>query len=257
MKNDPRFKSIALQAVMKAGKLLEKNYKKKINISYKKDLTPLTDIDLEANRIIIDLIRKNFPLHNILSEESGGVFGKEFTWIIDPLDGTRNYILGFPFFSVSLALVKKNEPILGIIFNPISKELYFAEKGRGAYLNGKKIKVNKVNKLSNSVFHFNRGKGSKLESGLKILLKIAPYIKTIRCSGSPDLDLCPIASGRGEGYIVNKPHCYDIISGAFIDKEAGAKITDFNGKSWQIDSGNVLITNGKIHNRILKIIKAK
>lgn len=254
---DPNFRKVAIQAVKKAGEILKKNFRKEINVRYKKDLTPLTDIDLRANEAIVGLIKKNFPSFNILSEESGGNYGKEFTWVIDPLDGTRNYIMGFPFFSVALALLRKKEPILSVVFNPISRELYLAEKGKGAYLNRHKIKVNRINNLSKVVLHFNKGKGADLESELKTLIKIAPYIRTIRYYGSSDLDICSVASGKVEGYLVNKPHYSDIIPGALIVKEAGGKVTDFDGKDWQIDTNNALITNGKIHNQILKLIKTK
>ena len=172
MKTNPKFKKVAILAVKKAGGILKKNFRKKINISYKKDLTPLTSVDLMSDKIITGLIKKNFPSHGILSEENGENFGKEFTWIVDPLDGTTNYILGLPLFAVSLALIKGKEPILSAVFNPITEELYLAEKGRGAYLNGRKIRVNRMNNLSRVILHFDRG--TDLEGGLKMINKIAP-----------------------------------------------------------------------------------
>lgn len=255
MKSNPEFKKVALIAIQKAGKILKKNFGKKISIAYKKDLTPLTSIDLAANQTIIGLIKKNFPSHNIISEESRGTFGKEFTWIIDPIDGTTNYTLGVPLFAVSLTLIKGREPILSIIFNPITKELYFAEKGKGAYLNSQRIKVNRTNNLSRVNLHFDRG--TDLEDGLKAVIKIAPRIRTVRFYGSPDSDICSIASGKNEGFLNSKAHYHDIIAGAFIVKEAGGKVTDFRGRDWQINANNVLITNGKIHNKIIKLINKK
>lgn len=212
-------------------------------------------MDLKANEIIIKIIKRNFPLHGIISEESEGSFGKEFTWIIDPLDGTRNYTIGFPFFSVSLALLRKREPILGVVFNPMSRELYLAEKSSGACLNSKKIKVNKINNLSKVILSFN--KGQDLEGGLKILTKIAPHIRTFRFWGSVHLEMCQVASGKIEGCLASKIAFYDAIAGAFIVKEAGGRVTDFAGKDWQINTKNILVTNRKIHNQLLKLIKSK
>lgn len=255
MKINPNFKKIAIQAAKEAGKILEKNFGRITKIYIKKDLDFVTNVDLEADKTIIKIIKRNFPSHNIVSEESGGTFGKGFTWVVDPLDGTTNYILGVPFFSVSLALLKKREPILATVFNPASKELYLAEKGKGAYLNQKKIRINKIRKLSRIILSFNKGKD--LEGGLKILTKIAPHIKTFRCWGSNNLEICQVAAGKIGGYITKKPIYHDNIAGAFIVKEAGGKVTDFNEKIYTSDSENLLITNGKIHNQLLKLIKIK
>lgn len=255
MKINPKFKKVAIQSIKEAGRVLKKNFRKNIKVFFKKDLTPITDVDLKANEIIVKIIKKNFPSHGIVSEESGGRFGKEFIWIIDPLDGTRNYTKGFPFFSVSLALLKEREPILGIVFNPLNGELYLAEKGEGAYLNGEKIKVNKINNLSKVILSFN--KGQDLEGGLRILMKIAPHIGTFRFWGSVHLEMCQIALGKIEGCLVSKLAFYDAIAGAFIVKEAGGRVTDFEGRDWQINTKNILVTNGKIHNQLLKLIKSK
>jgi len=257
MKINPEFKKTALLAVQRAGKILRENFRKKISIRYKKDLTPLTKVDLMANEVIIRLVRKKFPTHHIFSEESGGNIGKEYTWIIDPLDGTTNYILGLPFFSVCLALLKGQEPILGIVFNPVTKELYLAEKGKGAYLNGRKIKVNKISNLSRTLLIFNRGKD--LKGGIKVLAKIISLsrARTIRAFGSGHLELCQLALGKVEGYISKDPTCYDSIAGALIVNEAGGKTTDFKGNKFTIYSPSLLVTNGKIHNKILKLINKK
>lgn len=249
---DSKFKKVALRAAKAAGKILEKNFRKKISVSYKKDLTPLTGVDLMAEKAIIGLIKRNFPSHDILSEEAGGKFGKEFTWIVDPLDGTTNYIAGISFFAVSIALIKNKEPVLGVIFNPITRELYSAQKGKGAYLNGKKIKINQTANLSKVILNFN--KGTDLVGVFKTLIKLAPHIRTFRCYGSID-GMCYLAAGKIEAYITSKPKIHDIVAGALIIKEAGGKITDFDGKEWRINSRNVLAANKKIHRKLLKLIR--
>jgi myo-inositol-1(or 4)-monophosphatase len=114
MRVNPKFKKIAVFAAKEAGKIIEKNFRKINKIYFKSDLTPVTDVDLKADKIISTIIKKNFPSHDILSEETGGKIGKKYTWVIDPLDGTTNYIAGISFFAVSLALIKNREPILGV-----------------------------------------------------------------------------------------------------------------------------------------------
>lgn len=255
MKINPNFKKVALQAVKAAGKIVEKNFLKNHRVRFKKDLSLVTDVDLEAEKIIRTIIKKNFPSHSIVSEESGGEFGKDFTWVVDPLDDTTNYVLGFPFFSVALALVKGEEPLLGVVFNPISGELYVAEKGGGAYLNKKIIKTKASDNISKHFLIFNKGKD--LIGGLKVLMKIAPQLERVRIWGSGHLEICQVARGRVEGYVTAKPACHDTIASVLIAKEAGAEATDFNGNQFTIHSENLIVARKKIHNQLLKLIKIK
>lgn len=252
MKINPEFKKVAIFAAKEAGRILENNFRKNNVVYSKKDGSPFTKADLGADKIITNIIKNNFPSHGIISEESKGKSGDEYTWFIDPLDGTSNYIIGLPLFSVGIALLKNKKIIVAVVFNPISKELYFAEKGAGAFLNGKRIKVNKVSNLSKALLYFNRGKD--LISGLKILIKIAPRLRTFRFHGSAHFDACKIAEGKGEGFFAVKPAFYDVGAGAFIVEEAGGKAADFKGNEYSPDSPNVIVTNGKIHSQLLKLI---
>jgi len=252
MKINPKLKKIAFQAVREGGKVLKKYFRKPIKIYSKKDLSLVTKADFESEKVMIKIIKKNFPPHNILAEESGGKVGGGFTWVIDPLDGTTNYVMGFPFFSVSLALVFKRRPILGIIYNPITDELYSAEENKGAYLNGKKIRVNAINKPSQALLLFDRGKNQY--KGLKILTKLSPFMRTIRAFGGV-LSVCQVSSGKAEVFFCLKPAYYDFAAGAFIAKEAGAKTTDFTGKEYGEHSPNLIIANIKLHKKLLKLIK--
>lgn len=249
---NPKFKKIAIRAAKEAGEMLKKHFRKSVKISFKKDLSLLTDFDLKSEKIIIRIIKNNFSPHQIISEESGGVLGKDFTWVIDPLDGTTNYTLGFPFFSVSIALLRKKKPILGVVYNPIVEELYFAEEKKGAFLNQKKIRVNKAKTLPKSLIVFN--KGSDFLGGLKVFLKIASRIRTFRSWGSSNLEICQVAAGKMDGYLSIRPAYHDAIAGAFIAKEAGAKVTDFKEKQYSMNSNNLIVANKSIHKQLLKII---
>ena len=255
MKINPEFKKIILLAAKKAGEILEKNFKKSIGISFKKDLSLVSKIDLETEKVIIELIKKRFPSHDILSEEKGGRIGEKYTWIVDPLDGTTNYLSKFPFFSTSIALLYEKEPILSVNFNPVTKELYFAEKGKGAFLNERKIKVSKTQTLKKAILLF--GKGRKKEEFLKFfqaLKRTSRKCRTFRCWGAANLSLCYLASGRIDGFIFAGDNPWDSVAGVLLVKEAGGKVTDFQGRDWQIETKDVVATNKKIHNSLLKII---
>lgn len=255
MKINPNFKKVAILAVKRAGKILKANFGKSLKVDFKRDRTLLTETDLKAERAIIQLIKKNFPSHDILAEETGGKIGNGYTWVIDPLDGTTNYILGLPFFSISLALLRKKKPILGLVSNPLMNELYSVEKGKGAFLNQKKISVNKINNLSRVLLSFDKGKD--LVGGLKVLIKIAPFIRAVRSWGSISLNECQVASGKIEGAIARKPSYHDTAAVSLLVEEAGGKVTDLKGKKYIPNSKGIVITNGKIHKKILKLINKK
>lgn len=258
MKINPNFKKVAVRAAKEAGEILEKHFGKPKEVSLKRDASLITNVDFEAEKIIIKIIKKNFPSHNILSEEAGGKIKGKYAWVIDPLDGTTNYAASFPFFSTSMALLYKRNPILGVVFNPISKELYFAEKGKGSFLNGKRIKIGGQRVLSKAVILINKGRAKEdFIKFHKILGTVGKLCRTFRFWGSLNLELCYLASGRIDGHIDTGSKPWDFAAGVLIIKEAEGKVTDFKGKDWQINTKNVVASNGKIHNQLLKLIKTK
>ncbi len=250
MKSNPDFKKVAIRAAREAGKILKKHFGKIDKVFLKKDSSLVTVADREAEKTIINLLRKNFPSHSILSEESGGKIGKEYAWVIDPLDGTRNYTIGIPFFCVSIALCYKENPVLAVILNPITKELYFAERGKGSFLNGSRIKVRKFRPLKESIILLNLGK-----KGFIKLDKLDKACHRLRVFGAAALELCCIAAAKGDGLIAmgNKP--WDYAAGVLIIKEAGGKVTDLKGRDWDINTKSVIAGNKEIHEQLLKIVK--
>lgn len=256
MKINPNFKKVALRATKEAGEILEKHFGKSVEVSFKKDSSLVSNIDLQTEEVIVKLIKKNFPTHNILAEEMGGKIGEKYTWIIDALDGTTNYIKKFPFFSSSVALLYKRDPILGVVFNPVSKEFYFAEKGKGAFLNGKKIRVGIKQTLLGACFLVNKGRTEKdFIKFHQILKKVGELHSHFRFWGALSLEFCYVASGRIEGLIDVGSKPWDFAAGVLIVKEAGGRVTDFQGRDWQIDTKNVIAGNGKIHSLLLKLAK--
>lgn len=252
------FKQIAIKAAKQAGLILKKNLSKKRKIAYKGVVNLVTEMDLLAEEIITSLIKKHFPNHNILAEEKVNWQGDSpYRWIIDPLDGTTNYAHGFPIFCVSIALEKDKEIILGVVYDPMREELFIAEKGKGARLNGKKIHVSAVSKLSQSLlatgFPYDLRESSK--NNFDHFRNFALRVHAVRRAGSAALDLCYVAAGRFDGFWEMKLGPWDFAAGSLIVKEAGGKVSDFAGHPLKLNSGHVLASNGKIHKEMMAIIK--
>jgi len=249
-----------IKAVKAGGDITKKYFGKVLKIEGKSIPADFrTKADLESEQVIIKILSKSFPKYNIISEEVGEINrGSEYTFHVDPLDGTNNFVLGIPYFSVSIGLTKGEEILFGAIYNPILDNMYCAQKGRGAYLNGKRIQVNKESDIKNSsvsvVVAFDCPDGYESEVLNKIYTKDAKRILT---NWSVALDLCLLATGKIEGIIIKEIHLWDFCAGKLIAKEAGAMITDFEGALEKNEkSATFLITNGtKIHKEILEILK--
>lgn len=255
MKINPDFKKIAIKAAREGGKIISENFGKLTKVSYKKDLSLVTKIDSEVEKTVVKLIKKKFPSHNILGEEEGGRLGKGYNWIIDPLDGTTNYISRVPFFSTSISLFFNKTPVLAVVFNPLNKELYFAQRGKGSYLNGERIRIGRERILSESTITF--GKGRPKENLIKlhkILRKTIGQYRTFRVLGCTSLDLCYVASGRLNGHINIGSRFWDYAAGALIVKEAGGQVTDFKGNEWRIESKNIVASNKKTNKLLLNLL---
>lgn len=248
-----------MEAAKKAGKLVMKYYGSKLKIEYKEDKSRVTEVDFLSEKLIKNILKKNFPNHAILSEETGFDGSKEDTeylWCVDPLDGTTNFSMRNPFFNISIALLKNKEPILGVVYYPPQNELFYAELGKGAYLNNIVIKVSSKETIAESILTFcnSRDKESKIKVG-KIFAELKPINNYVRQIGSAALELCFVACGRVEVFFMIGVRSWDVSAGLLIVKEAGGEVTDFEGKPFIFDSKNLLATNGKIHNEMQSILK--
>lgn len=254
-----QYLAAATLASKKAGHYLKRNFQKSSPsfFRYKKDSEIITGADLAANRIIVEILRKKFPGHNIVSEEKKyKKTSSPFRWYIDPLDGTTNYAAGSPLFSVNIALEHKNEPLLGVIYLPHMDELYWAVRHRGAHLNKKKIRVSKTNKLKDAFLLLGHGYLKKEQlAGIKVIKKINGKCRVYRRWGCAGLDLVSVAAGRADALIATSSRSWDNLAGAMIVNEAGGRATDLKNKYFAADSQDLLATNGKLHARILNIIK--
>ncbi len=251
---------LAKRGARKAGVIQLENLGELEGYQLKGTANLVTRVDLECEREIINLFKREVPEHKILSEEAGGdSLDSEYLWVIDPLDGTTNYAHTYPKFCVSIALVKKGNPILGVVYDPILNEMFYAIRGKGAYLNGKKIQVSKVDKLEDALLGtgFAYDRDQPLGKDLEIFNRIINYPQSIRRDGSAALNLCYVACGRFDGFWELNLSPWDIASGVLIVEEAGGKITDLSGKPMPLDRRELWASNGKIHQQLIELLKGK
>jgi len=258
-----KFRQVAFRAARLAGKSLLKNYGKlkssDIRKKSKHDL--VTKADMDANRIIIRAIKQKFPNHDFLSEETGFEDNPDiYQWIIDPLDGTTNYSIHNPLYCTAVTLVCKRDILLSVIYAPYLKEFYYAELGKGAFLNGKRIHVSSKRKLENSTVLLGRSHRHESHVNLSTVQKrLKPKVLNMRLLGSGSLDLAYVASGRAEACLLVPTEIYlwDSLAGILLIREAGGKVTDFRGKEWSIKSQGVFASNGLVQERLLKVAGRK
>jgi myo-inositol-1(or 4)-monophosphatase len=251
------FRKIALEAAETSGRILKKGLQGKLEVSYKGDLNLVTNIDTRSEKAIVALISRHYPKHQILAEEGHGQKKPSpFRWIIDPLDGTTNYAHAFPFFCVSIGLEIKGKVVLGVVYDPLRKELFLAEKGKGAYLNGKPISVSPVERLSQSllVTGFAYDIRTDPSNNFNHFINLSMNAQAVRRTGSAALDLCYVAAGRLDGFWELKLHPWDTAAGTLILQEAGGKVTTFSGDPYSIYDSEILATNRKIHDEMSHIL---
>ncbi len=252
--------NIAVNAARAAGKIIIRALDRldTVHVSQKKPNDYVTDIDQKAEQEIISIIRKAHPNHAILGEESGETAGNDYTWIIDPIDGTRNFIHGFPQFAVSIGISYKGKIEHGVIYDPVRQELFTASRGKGARLNDKRIRVGKNTELQNCLIatgFTQRNSSSELSTHLRIVETLIPLCGDIRRPGAATLDLAYVACGRLDGFWESGLHIWDIAAGILLVKEAGGLVCDLNGGEDYLDSGDVVVGNPKILKLLLKNIK--
>ena len=236
--------NIMIKASEKASKILIKDFGEieKLQVSKKGPKDFVTNSDFKTEKIIIDELKKAKPNYSILSEEKGIENNKDEnnTWIIDPIDGTINYLHGIPHFAISIALKSYDQIIAGLIYDPIKDEMFYAEKNNGAYFNNQRIKVSKKNKIEDCLFV----SGSKINYDNELL---------IRNSGCAALDMAYVASGRYDGYFQKNINLWDIAAGIIIVEEAGGILNKINLSS--ISGLKIIASNNSINNKLVQKLK--
>lgn len=219
----------------------------------------VTAIDRKVESYLTKEIRQHFPDHGIFGEENGETLGNsEYRWVIDPIDGTANFIHGIPCYSISIASQKFSETVMGVVYSPLLNELYTAEVGQGAYLNGKAIHVSNSKSLEQSILvtGFACVRAGIRPDNLDLLPNIARLLQGIRCNGSAALDLCHVAAGRVDGYWEFELNLYDVAAGSLIVKEAGGYVTDSAGQNHWPEMG-ICAGNEIIHAALLNELQRK
>lgn len=245
-------------AALEAGQMLRQGMNKGREISFKGTVDLVTNFDNKAQEMIFDRLSRSFPDHGFLAEE--GLSRKEigeFRWIIDPLDGTTNYAHRVPIFCVSIGLEFQGRIILGVVYDPMQEEMFQALDGEGAYLDGNRIRVSTENDLGKSL----------LATGFPYDIRVSPVnnavhfnnfltrVQAIRRCGSAALDLCYVACGRFDGFWELKLHPWDMAAGGLVVKEAGGRLSDFDGGEFSLYKSEALATNGLIHESMLQVLQ--
>ncbi len=251
----------AVEAAKLGGAILTDNLQSEMRrqVSKKQQFDFVTKVDLLSEKAIINYIRERHPEHDILAEESGALqSGSDFQWIIDPLDGTKNYIHGFPFFSVSVALRQKNQLLVGAVLDPVRDELFYAEKGKGAFLNGQPLQVSTSNNLSECLIATGFPFRAKhlAASYFRAFSAMFHQVSDLRRAGSAALDLAYVACGRIDAFWEIGLNLWDIAAGVLLIEEAGGTVTDIYEQDRHLLSGHILASNSRIHSKIANFLEA-
>ena len=253
-----KYLDVAKEAAYEAGTVLQSYYDRSIRIEQKSDSSLVTEADLAADRVIKNIIQEKFPDHSILSEETGLKLNEssEYLWIIDPLDGTTNYTIKNPFFAVSIALVKGKMPLVGVINFPVQKELFFAIKDKGSYLENTLLRVDNESRLKSAFVTYCNGRDlNSRERVSKIFTKLKLENNHVRQIGAAALELAYVACGRTGLFIMPGVSSWDVIAGVLLITEAQGIATDFSNKPFMLESTDLLAGSHVIHKEALDVIQ--
>lgn len=263
------FTAVAINCAAKAGEWICTKLGKHASLDIKQSSHDLvTEVDKGSERLIRNLIATHFPQHSFLGEEGvepgpeasakalEDASGAEYLWIVDPIDGTTNFVHGFPFFCVSIALAHKGEIIVGVVYDPIKDELFVAEKGKGAYVHGKRMEISREESLRESLVAtgFPADHLYALPVNLKGIAEIAPKTRNLRIAGSAALHMAYVAAGRLSGFWEIGLNSWDLAAGALLIQESGGRVTDTKGESYTLGVRNVAASNGIIHEELLQAL---
>lgn len=264
------FTAVAINTASKAGEWIKSKLGDFANLDLKQSLHDLvTEVDKGSEAMIRKLILTHFPTHVILGEEGvapgadasvkalSEVLDAEYVWIVDPLDGTTNFVHGFPFFCVSIALAHKGQVIVGVIYDPLRDELFVAERGKGAYVRGKRTQVSEDTLLRNSLVASGlpADRTTSLPINLAGIQSLTPKVRNIRIVGSAALHLAYVATGRLSGFWEIGLNAWDIAAGSLLVEESGGRVTDTLGRPYSISVRNIVATNGFIHDELCSELK--
>lgn len=254
-------KEVLFEATREAGKIISDYFQGSFTVDNKEGINNLvTEVDKHSEKRIIEIIRMHYPTHSIISEEVGEMIqDSPYQWIIDPIDGTVNFAHGIPLCCVSIGLKHNDDLILGAVYNPMMNELFFAEKGKGAFLNDKPISVSTKSDFRKAclVTGFPYKWPDSQEHPIRVFERFILEGLPVRRLGSAAIDLCWVACGRFDGFWEYNLSSWDVAAGYLIVQEAGGRITNFEGDPYSVFDKETLATNGHIHEEMLRLIRKK
>jgi myo-inositol-1(or 4)-monophosphatase len=250
--------AVAVEAALAAGNVLRSFFGGTFRVSYKGEVNLVTEADLASEQTVLSILRRRFPEASILAEETGerslSESGPRF--IIDPLDGTTNFAHGYPVFAVSIGYEEERRVTAGCVYDPVREELFTAEGGRGAFLNGRRLRVSETSSLAEAllVTGFPYDLKDDLEKNLRLFTRFMGVSRAVRRDGSAALDLCYLAAGRVDGFWEEKLGPWDTAAGALIVEEAGGSVTSFQGGPFHYSQRAVLASNSRLHREMLAVV---
>ena len=252
-----QYVAVAAEAAVRAGAIQKERYGQGVKVDYKGDIDLVTEVDHACDAAILEVIRSRCPDHDIITEETDlALTGSPFVWIIDPLDGTTNFAHSYPMFCASSALARDGEVVAGAVFDALRDELFTAERGAGAHLNGRRLSVTTADALIRSLLitGFPYDLHEKLAERMRPFIRVAGRARAVRRGGSAALDLSYVAAGRADGFweAILKP--WDMGAGRLMIEEAGGRVTRFDGTPLGLGPDEVLATNGLIHKELMAVL---
>ena len=250
-----QFLEVAIETAIEAGSILLSEFDQPAKISYKGEVDLVTQADRRSEEAIVGRLRRYFPTHTIIAEEgSGQEADARYRWIVDPLDGTTNFAHGYPCFAVSIGFEHEGELLAGVIYQPVSKELFTTARGEGAHLNGKRIEVSSIDRLATSLLATGFPSVKRTRNpNIHYYRDFTLSSHGVRRDGSAALDLAAVACGRFDGFWEFGLHSWDTAAGALLVREAGGVVTNFSGQPYRPGDYETLASNGRIHQEMRQL----
>ena len=247
----------AIEIAREAGDLLLQHFRQPLEITYKRRSDLLTEADRKSEALIVERLRSNFPGHAIVAEEGGGQkTDSDYCWYVDPLDGTTNFAHGFPVFSVTLGLAFRGEVVAGVVFDPTRQELFTAELGAGAFLNGARLRVSNNGDLTQCLVATGFPPfATNHDLNVQLYFRFTQLTHGIRRAGSAALDLCCVAAGRFDGFWELKLNPWDKAAGVLLVTEAGGRVSGITGKPFELLGDDIFASNGLVHDQMLRVFR--
>jgi myo-inositol-1(or 4)-monophosphatase len=254
-----RLVSVAAEAALRAGAIQKERYGQEVRIDYKGEINLVTEVDRACEAAILEILRSRVPDHDVVTEESDlARRGSPHVWYVDPLDGTTNYAHGYPCFCASVGVARDGVVVAGAVYEPIKGELFTGERGSGAYLNGKRLRVSQATELLKSLLMtgFPYDVREDVPGKLRLFTRLMGEARAIRRDGSAAIDLCYVAAGRIDGFWEEKLHAWDMAAGVLMVEEAGGRVSRFDGSPVPLVEDEIVATNGRIHEAMLGLLRA-